>query len=73
MTTKKTVRLSENRKQKLYNDVTEVVMKERIKVGGGKFEIYNRREVDDLLSEIQHKVGDAAIQSLNQNLNQHNK
>lgn len=59
----KRIRLTEKRKQKLYNDVTEVVMQERLKNIKSKG-IYDKEDIDELLFRIQQKVGTEALKSI---------
>lgn len=64
---KKRITLSEKRKQKLYNDVTEVVMKERLANLKGKG-VYDKEDIDDLLFRIQQAIGNEALKSIESHL-----
>jgi len=61
----KRIRLNEARLQKLYNDVTEEVVKERIcSLRGGYSWNGTTNNRDDRLGKLQDAIGEAAIRSI---------
>lgn len=70
--TKRRIVLSEERLQKLYNDVVEVVLNERIvNLRGGRNWDNNKNYRDTNLAGLQDKVGAAAIQSIQEPVSKH--